>query len=91
MKNKSNPTILIDRNEVALRIGVSTSTLDRLRKEGGFPKPRQIGKAAIRWDAAAIDEWIESREVCAFFSDSIRFKISRDLQADEHEDDRPPG
>ena len=68
MKNKNNPITLIGRNEVARRIGVSTSTLDRLRKEGGFPKPRQVGKAAIRWDAAEIDEWIESREVCAHFA-----------------------
>ena len=91
MKNRRNPTILIDRNEVALRIGVSTSTLDRLRKEGGFPKPRQVGKAAIRWDAAAIDEWIESREECAFFATSVRLSAETDCEDDSNKGEQPSG
>lgn len=47
--------------EVVARIGVSWVTLWRWEKAGLFPKRRKIGKHAVAWVEAEIDEWCEKR------------------------------
>lgn len=47
--------------EVLARIGVSWVTLWRWEREGLFPKRRKIGKRAVAWVEAEIDDWCEKR------------------------------
>ena len=43
------------------RLGVSRSTLIRLRRQADFPRPLQISAQAIGWRAEDIDAWIDAR------------------------------
>lgn len=47
--------------EVLARVGVSTITLVRWEMEGLFPKRRKIGKHAVAWVDAEVDEWCANR------------------------------
>jgi len=42
-------------------IGLSRSTIDRLEREGKFPKRRQISSNAVAWVFGEIEDWIEAR------------------------------
>lgn len=57
---------LLTVDQVAERIGVSPSTVYRMVKDGGFPRPATIGSATgdrrnqyKRWSAREVSEWIE--------------------------------
>ena len=63
--------------EVLERTGVSKATIYRLIKAGKFPKPVGLGVRAVGWDAHAIDEWIEAREVAADFAETAGRGYSR--------------
>jgi prophage regulatory protein len=45
----------------ATALGVSTVTLWRWQKAGGFPRPFRIGKQAIAWDEGEVLAWLETR------------------------------
>ena len=47
--------------EVLALIGVSSVTIWRWEREGWFPKRRKIGKHAVAWVEAEVDEWCEKR------------------------------
>lgn len=51
--------LLLRPKEVAERLGVSRSTLWRMRDAGKLPRPLRIG-ACVRWSKKALDEWIEN-------------------------------
>lgn len=61
MTNQPLPTLL-SKAEAAQLCGVSTATFDRLRQEDDFVKPIRIGKQAIRWHRAEVEEWIATRD-----------------------------
>jgi prophage regulatory protein len=42
-------------------IGVSRTTLHRLRKSGGFPAPVQISQKSIGFRESEVRAWMESR------------------------------
>jgi prophage regulatory protein len=44
--------------EVCDLLGVSLSTLQRMRRRGGFPKPVQISPNRIGWPIDIIDSWM---------------------------------
>nr|WP_082394059.1 AlpA family phage regulatory protein [Stenotrophomonas acidaminiphila] len=46
---------------VVARTGRSRASLYRDVNEGSFPRPVKIGKRAIGWDRAAVDQWIADR------------------------------
>lgn len=48
---------LIDRREVASRIGCSVSTIDRLVRTGVIPEPIKVA-GMVRWPDEKIDQWI---------------------------------
>lgn len=51
---------LLDRAGVAHLLGITTKTLDRLRKQGGFAKPVMIGQRA-RWRGCDVQAWIDQK------------------------------
>lgn len=71
MNNLSNNKAMTDRStqpirflrepEVLARVGVSAVTLWRWENEGQFPKRRKIGKHAVAWVEAEVDEWCANR------------------------------
>ncbi|AUV15562.1 helix-turn-helix transcriptional regulator [Aeromonas caviae] len=60
--NEGNP-MLISTSQLSTRLGVSRSTVERLRRNptACFPKPIHIGPNSVRYDLAEIDQWLESR------------------------------
>ena len=52
---------LLTRVQVEELTQFSRTTIYRLMRDGCFPCPRRIGKKAVRWDAAELQEWLESR------------------------------
>lgn len=55
------PTRFLRKRDVTARIGVTGTTLYRWERDGKFPKRRKIGKQAIAWVEAEIDEWCANR------------------------------
>lgn len=55
--------MFIPTSQVSTRLGVSRSTVERLRRnpEAHFPKPIRIGPNSIRYNLAEIEQWLESR------------------------------
>jgi len=52
---------LIRRPEVERRVGLRrTAIYDRIGR-GEFPKPVQLGTAAVAWIESEIDAWVEAR------------------------------
>jgi predicted DNA-binding transcriptional regulator AlpA len=51
-------TRLIDRREACRLLGISTATLYRLRKSGGFPDPIYIGVRSPRWELDEVTELV---------------------------------
>lgn len=47
--------------EVMSRTSLSKMTIRRWEREGGFPLRRKIGKHAVAWVEAEIDDWCEKR------------------------------
>ena len=47
--------------EVIAKTRLSRSTVYRLMSEGCFPRHFKIGQAAVVWDAAELDRWIECK------------------------------
>ena len=43
--------------EVLARVGVSWITIYRWEKRGEFPRRRHIGRRAVAWVEAEIDDW----------------------------------
>ena len=55
------PSVIIRRTQLPAVIGVSQSTLDRLRLSGDFPKPRLVGLQALGWLRSEIETWLLAR------------------------------
>ena len=52
---------LLRRRQVEEITGMGRSSIYRLMKNGGFPRPVRVGPAAVRWRASDIADWLESR------------------------------
>jgi Predicted transcriptional regulator len=57
---------MLKAKEVAEWLGVSESAIYKWVGEDNFPKPYKLGnadarRAASRWDAEEIEEWLENR------------------------------
>ncbi|MGY3873154.1 helix-turn-helix transcriptional regulator [Aeromonas dhakensis] len=55
--------MFISTSQVSTRLGVSRSTVERLRRnpEACFPKPINIGPNSVRYNLTEIEQWLESR------------------------------
>lgn len=51
------PVRLLDVNDVAEMLGVSSRQVYRLADGGLMPKPIKLG-GSVRWDRNVIDEWV---------------------------------
>lgn len=56
---------LIRQNELAMLLGVSNTTLWRLRQEQSFPKPVSIRSRLIGWRIQDIEMWLEANKLGA--------------------------
>lgn len=54
---------LLNKRQVREKTSLSQTTIDRLEKEGDFPRRGKITPNGIRvgWEESEIDEWIEAR------------------------------
>jgi predicted DNA-binding transcriptional regulator AlpA len=52
---------IVSPREVRLALGVSESTLYRMRRERLIPEPVKLSKARIGWPRDVIELWIEGR------------------------------
>ena len=57
-----NP-IFMDLPTVAQVVALSTATVERLVREGQFPKRRQLSGQRVGWLVREVQEWAESRPV----------------------------
>lgn len=53
--------LLLDRDEAARFLSVSTSTLESLVASGDAPKPRKVGKGSARWLVEELEAWGRAR------------------------------
>lgn len=52
---------ILRKKEVREITGLSDTTLWRLGKNSGFPRPLRLGSGSIGWLAEEIEKWIEER------------------------------
>lgn len=53
--------IMLRREEVEARCGLTRSTIYRLMREDKFPLPKRLGPRAVRWSSSEIDTWLAAR------------------------------
>ncbi len=46
---------------VCAKIALSRTTLDRLVQSGDFPRPIQLSARRVAYNAAAVEEWMNSK------------------------------
>ena len=51
---------ILRKPEVISLTGLSCSTIDRLERDGTFPRRRRVGPKAVGWLASELDEWAQS-------------------------------
>lgn len=61
MPDQPNPSCghLLRTAEVRERLRVSRSTLQRMRRRHGFPKPRRLSTGVLVFDEAEIEDWLK--------------------------------
>ena len=55
--------IYLELDAVAGTVALAASTVQRLVREGGFPKPRQLSGRRVAWLVREVEEWAEDRPV----------------------------
>lgn len=56
-----NTTPFLRDIEVAIRYGISRSTIWRWLKQGRFPQPIKLGAASTRWRLSDLEDWERSK------------------------------
>lgn len=59
----SLPPIFLDLPTVASTVALSTAAIERLERDGGFPKRRLLSGRRVGWLLREVQEWAESRPV----------------------------
>lgn len=58
----NTPYIILRRNQVEARTGLSRSTIYARIAKGSFPRPIDLGGGrAVGWIESEINEWVQSR------------------------------
>ena len=52
-------------------LGISTATINRLRKDGDFVKPIELGRQAIGFRRSEIDAWLNNRPQKSHFIETL--------------------
>lgn len=55
--------IYVDLPSVASLVTLATATIQRMVREGMFPKPRQLSANRVAWLLREVEEWAEERPV----------------------------
>lgn len=56
-------SVFLSKIEVAKRLGVSKTFINTLQKlDPSFPKPSRFSARVLRWKAADVDWWAESKQ-----------------------------
>lgn len=55
--------IYVDLPSVASLVTLATATIQRMVREGVFPKPRQLSANRVAWLLREVEEWAEERPV----------------------------
>ena len=55
--------IYVDLPSVASLVTLATATIQRMVREGVFPKPRQLSANRVGWLLREVEEWAEGRPV----------------------------
>ena len=55
--------IYLELDAVAGAVALAASTVQRLVREGTFPKPRQLSGRRVAWLMREIEDWAEKRPV----------------------------
>lgn len=53
---------IIRLKDVVKQVGLSASTISRLRESNDFPKPVKLTPRIIGWKLTEINEWLESKD-----------------------------
>ena len=56
-----NASDLLTMKQVCQLVGLSHSTIHRLRNEDDFPSPIKLGQAAVRFRRNEVEGWLENR------------------------------
>jgi len=55
--------IYVDLPSVASLVTLATATIQRMVREGVFPKPRRLSANRVAWLLREVEEWAEERPV----------------------------
>ena len=55
--------IYVDLPSVASLVTLATATIQRMVREGMFPKPRQLSANRVAWLLREVEEWAEERPI----------------------------
>jgi prophage regulatory protein len=55
--------IYLELEAVAGAVALAASTVQRLVRENGFPKPRQLSGRRVAWLVREVEEWAEARPI----------------------------
>jgi len=55
--------LYLDKSTVAELVALSETTVERLVREDGFPKPRLISGRRVAWLVREVEAWAESRPI----------------------------
>lgn len=55
--------IYLELEAVADAVSLATATIQRLVREGAFPRPRQLSGRRVGWLVREVEEWAEQRPV----------------------------
>ena len=53
--------MLLDRHQVAARLGIGVWSFGRMVKSGQFPRAIEVSPNCFRWSAATLAAWIEQK------------------------------
>jgi prophage regulatory protein len=56
-------SLIIRYGDLAEELGISRSTIWRLRRKGGIPSPITLGDRAIGWERSVIENWLKSKRI----------------------------
>lgn len=54
---------VLDRETAAAFLSISVSTLEKLQREGNFPKPRLLSGSRVGWIVKELEDWVAARPV----------------------------
>jgi prophage regulatory protein len=55
--------IYLDRHAAAAAVSLSDTSLEKLVREGKFPKPRVLSGRRVAWLTREVEEWAETRPI----------------------------